>query len=57
MALPDYQGFMLPLLELAGDEFESAKDVEALAIEDEEQLINRVMNIAYSLKQEIDTLW
>ena len=44
------------ILELAGDEFESAKDVETLAIENEEQLINRVMNIAYSLKQEIETL-
>lgn len=44
------------IIELSGDEFETKQDVLVLAIESDEELINRVMNIAYSLKQELNTL-
>jgi len=44
------------ILELSGDEFENVDDMKVLALESEEELTNRVMNIAYSLKQELDTL-
>lgn len=44
------------IIELSGDEFETKEDVLVLAIESEEKLINRVMNIAYALKNELDTL-
>ena len=44
------------ILEIAGDECESVKDMEVLAAETEEELINRVMNIAYNLSNELNTL-
>lgn len=44
------------IIELSEDEFETKQDVLVLAIESDEELINRVMNIAYSLKQELNTL-
>jgi hypothetical protein len=47
---------ILTILELSGDEFEIREDIIKLAKESEEELINRVMNIAYFFKHELDTL-
>jgi hypothetical protein len=44
------------ILELSNDEFETKKSIIELAKESEEELITRVMDIAYYYKQELDEL-
>jgi hypothetical protein len=42
------------IIELAGDEFQSRHDIFNLAKESEEELIDRVINIAHYYKQETE---
>lgn len=42
------------IIELAGDEFESRQEIFTLAKESEEELIDRIINIAHYYKQETE---
>ena len=44
------------ILDLSGDELETKEDLKSLAIESEDQLVQRVMDIAYKYKQESNEL-
>ena len=43
------------IIEVAGDELETAKDMEVLAKENELELMYRLMNIAQGMKDELNT--